>query len=473
MNERKTQTPRLSAQAEEDIDLLSAILTNAVSTREELKIASMLSDRRFSLAFDHLISCDSVYRLPTGAYCYEEVYYWLPIVTEQFDLSDGTVTTEQVLNRITSDELCSSVTDKNEIQVLLDYLRSDPFRPKPVPVDRIIDAESKLREPVVDGLFRVGDIANVIAATKVGKSWMALGLAFAVAQGNEWMGFKTNQGRVLIIDNELERSDLDERIEKVVQAAGFNLEAIGDNFQTDCLRGRLRDLDEMEGYFSALKRDYYRLIILDSLYRFFPRNFSENDNADVTNLYNTLTKYAKMTGAAIAPVHHSSKGNQSTRQTTDVGSGAAAMARAADCHLAIRRHELENHAVLDAAVRTFEPIERFSVKWDWPLWSRSDQGAQLAVANTHRDHRQSKLDREGVAQVVTYVNSAKGSVSCNQFRTELGINRDRAKKLFRLALGAKAVELDRTEQTKHGNTVTYVRQMPPEQGNEETIDDLF
>ncbi len=76
------------------------------------------------------------------------------------------------------------------------------------------------RPPVIDGLLRQGETMNIIAATKVGKSWLALGLAYSVANGEQWLGFQTVAGNVLIIDNELHAETLSSRMQTVKSAMG-------------------------------------------------------------------------------------------------------------------------------------------------------------------------------------------------------------------------------------------------------------
>ncbi len=48
----------------------------------------------------------------------------------------------------------------------------------------------------------------------------------------------------------------------------------------------------------------------------------ENDDAAMCRLYNLIDAYAEQLGAAFILVHHTSKGNQSGKGVTDVGSGA-------------------------------------------------------------------------------------------------------------------------------------------------------
>ena len=54
-----------------------------------------------------------------------------------------------------------------------------------VPVGELVKQHAQLRPPVVEGLLRRGETANIIAAAKVGKSWLAYSLALSVVTGSD------------------------------------------------------------------------------------------------------------------------------------------------------------------------------------------------------------------------------------------------------------------------------------------------
>jgi RecA-family ATPase len=94
---------------------------------------------------------------------------------------------------------------------------------KPVPLAEIIQAHPDLRPPVIDGLLRRGETMNIIAAPKQGKSWLAVGLALAVADGIPWLEtFQCEQGRVLLIDAELHPETISHRLPMAATAAGVS-----------------------------------------------------------------------------------------------------------------------------------------------------------------------------------------------------------------------------------------------------------
>jgi hypothetical protein len=260
----------------------------------------------------------------------------------------------------------------------------------------LIQQHPRLHPPVVDGLFRAGETVNIIAHSKVGKSWLAYNLALSVITGRKWLDtFPTAKGRVLLVDNELHRETLANRIPTVAEAMGIDLGDCLDDLVVWPLRGRLRPLEEVAARFNAVTHGEYRIIILDAKYRFIGEGASENDNAAETRFYNLIDSIAERTGAAVVLVHHASKGSQGDRRTTDIGSGAGAQSRAADCHLVLREHEQQGVAILDGAVRSFPPMDPLPVRWDYPLWSPApDADAELVKGRRITKDPEKRLDED-------------------------------------------------------------------------------
>ena len=246
--------------------------------------------------------------------------------------------------------------------------------PSPVAITDLVEAHPRLRPPVIHGLLRQGETMTVIASPKTGKSWLTLDLAIAVAPGQPWLGrYATEPGDVLIIDNELHRETSAHRVPKVAEARGVPMRAFGSRIHIDNLRGRLRDINTLAPYFEALEPGRYRVIVLDAFYRFMPAGGDENDNGTMANIYNRIDSFADRLGCCLVLIHHSTKGSQSGKSVTDVGAGAGAQSRATDTHLVLRPHDEDGVVVLDAAVRSWAPIQPTCLRWDFPVWSVDEE----------------------------------------------------------------------------------------------------
>lgn len=227
-----------------------------------------------------------------------------------------------------------------------------------------------LRPPVIQGLLRQGETMNLIASPKTGKSWLAADLALMFATGQPLFDtFATVPGKVLLIDNELHRETIAFRMAKVADARGIAVPEFASQIHVESLRGRLLDLPALASWFARFPKGKFPVVILDSLYRMLPPETDENDNAAMCRLYNLIDAYAEQLGAAFILVHHTSKGNQSGKGVTDVGSGAGSISRATDSHLILRPHVEPNCAVLEAAVRSWPPVEPRVLRWTFPVWT--------------------------------------------------------------------------------------------------------
>lgn len=257
------------------------------------------------------------------------------------------------------------------------YRRALPPPPpeplSPLSIGRLCADNPVMKPPKIHGLARLSEVCNIVAAPKIGKSWLSQELSIVSAFGGEWMGFQVEQGRTLYVDNELPKSVIASRFGALAEARGIDRKELDGLIDVLPLRGNLRDIITLGPTFMQEEmRDQYSLIILDALYRLLPPGMEENSNSDMAQVFNAIDKYAEATGATIICVHHSSKGVQGHKAITDTGAGAGSISRAADAHLVIREHEQEGAYAIHAACRSFPPLDPFCVRRDFPLWVRDD-----------------------------------------------------------------------------------------------------
>lgn len=244
---------------------------------------------------------------------------------------------------------------------------------RPLSVRDLVVKYPEMRDPVVHGLLRRGETMNIISSPKLGKSWLVIDLALAVACGRMWLdSFQTERGDVLILDNELHGETSAHRIPKVAATRGIPTDAYADRLFVLNLRGQLKDVFSLRPFFESIEPGRYRVVILDAFYRFMPRDMDENDNGTMASLYNHLDLYADRLGCCFVLIHHTTKGNQSAKSVTDVGAGAGSQARATDTHLILRPHEETDAVVLDAAVRSWPPVPPRCLRWTFPVWTPAD-----------------------------------------------------------------------------------------------------
>lgn len=288
-------------------------------------------------------------------------------------------------NRQRLDEYMNAKGNKHDGASAVEPLRTKSVR-------QLINECPELRRPLIHGLLREGETMNVIASPKVGKSWLVLDLALAVATGRRWLdAFECERGDVLIIDNELHQETSAHRIPKVMNVRNVELDEAADAIHVANVRGELKDIFSLGDNFLCLDPGRFKLVILDAFYRVLPKDTDENDNGTMAQVYNHLDAIAARLGCAFVLVHHSSKGNQSGKAVTDVGAGAGSQSRATDTHLILRPHEENDAVVLDAAVRSWPPIEPQCLRWQFPVWT-PDDSLDPAALRPERPRRRAKAE---------------------------------------------------------------------------------
>lgn len=259
-----------------------------------------------------------------------------------------------------------------------DHKKSSTSTTKPVVLEavtrartvrQLVTAFPELRPASIVGLQRRGEILNLIAPPKFGKSWLVNGLAIRKAGGAKWLDtFQTIRSKVLILDNELHEETSADRLPKIATAMGLTDDDWQDDICIENLRGKRWDFLTLDRYLAQYQPGEFGTIICDAFYRFLPKGTDENDNGAITDIYNLIDAYAAKLDCSWINIHHSSKGNQSQKSVTDIGAGAGAQSRATDTHLVLRQHAEQSVVVLDAAVRSWKPVDPICLRWQWPLF---------------------------------------------------------------------------------------------------------
>lgn len=343
-------------------------------------------------------------------------------------------------------------------------------RPKgiePIPIDELIQHNPSLRDPVIDGILRRGETCNIIAGSKLGKSFLAGGLAWSVATGRHWLSHAVTQSKVLVIDNELYPELLAYRLDQIA----FSMQI--ENFERPWLdvinlRGKGITIDGV-GIELNIPEGKYGLVIVDALYRWLPEGCSENDNAQMMRVYNRVDELANDWGAAVVIVHHSSKGDQSEKALTDVGAGAGSIARAADTHLAIRPHEQSGLFVLEAVTRSFKSPEPVSIQFDWPLWSAIACPAVLKTRKAAGGKSQADRDADGIQAILEAIPEG-GHVGTRRLRDLVGMGDGRFRRLLSLLVKDGKVKIGRRRKKGVKKPIEVVSRVGTEVGTEVGID---
>ena len=284
------------------------------------------------------------------------------------------------------------------------------LKPERLTFDSLLGDFPERRPEIIEGLLRCGEIMNLIASPKLGKSWLVYCLLAALVSGAKWLGFPVKKGRALLLDNELHPEEIAYRLRQVSRAFNLDPDEVNSRLIVEPLRGKQADINAISSFLAAYYADEtFDLIVFDAFYRILPKGVSENDNADMTSIYNSLDAIAKMTGAALVGVHHTSKGDQTQKDTTDVGAGAGAMTRATDTHLILRPHKCEDCAVIDMVKRSNAQSPSLTAKFEFPRWIPLEGvEPELKTTKGQGDRKQDAKDTEAEEVVLQILEDADG-----------------------------------------------------------------
>ena len=196
--------------------------------------------------------------------------------------------------------------DPDEFKVMVDTqvaeAKGKPPRFEFQPVH--LFARAKAGEWLVKGVLPKAGLAVMYGASGSGKSFMALDMAMAIAQGAEWRGRKVRQGRVAYIA--AEGSDgFRKRTAAYGQHTGVDLSSV----PVDVLDGapNLMLLDDAKDLaVGVLVAGGADVIVVDTLAQTTP-GANENAGEDMGKALGHCKRLHEMTGALVLLIHHSGK----------------------------------------------------------------------------------------------------------------------------------------------------------------------
>lgn len=222
---------------------------------------------------------------------------------------------------------------------------------------------------------------------KLGKSWLILGIALAVASGGYALGKKqVEQGEVLYLSLE----DNERRLQKRVQLLCASLSGVpeGLHLATSWARADAGGLPELEQW--IIEHPKARLIIIDTWARFAPRQRRQG-RVQYDEDYDALVPVKELAdkyGIAIVVIMHMRK--MASTDIIDEISGSVGVTGAVDGILGLRRERGQFTASLFVTGRDIEDEQEYALAFDKATAVWTLEGTYEQVARTKA--RQEILD---------------------------------------------------------------------------------
>lgn len=260
-----------------------------------------------------------------------------------------------------------------------------------------IGREPPEREWLVRGLVPMNAATLFSGDGELGKSTMSLQLACSTILGRPWLGRDARQGRAVVVSCEDAETELWRRLIGIARGEGFDLGAIVEDLALFDRVGRDTGVmvrgtgynagweeSHFWGNFSNFVRDFGpSVVILDSLYDFYPSTGSQLDMATARLFMGMLRELANDAGCAIVVLWHPSK---SGLESGDGTSGNVAFRNAARSMLYVQRADKDDRngpRIISQKKSNYGPSQdAITVVWENGRFVREEECSQRADAVT-------------------------------------------------------------------------------------------
>lgn len=232
---------------------------------------------------------------------------------------------------------------------------------KPISAEQLYSKPFKTSPALVDGIIPKG-MTVIAGPSKIGKSWMALDLAIAVASGGEFLGRQVRQAGVLYLCLEDTEQRIQDRMYQLCDEAPHGLyfstssDRIGSGFTKDVIE-MMREHPDIE------------LIIVDTL-----QKVRQSDDGSGSGTYSKdyeeiskVKQIADLNDKSIIVIHHLRK-QPDKRDPFNEISGSVAICGASDTNIVLRKQE--GSSTTELLIRGRDVEERkLILEYNFPRWS--------------------------------------------------------------------------------------------------------
>jgi len=188
---------------------------------------------------------------------------------------------------------------------------ADEMRLKAVSLGDFIQMQLPERTMLLSPWLPSSGLAMIYAPRGIGKTWVAMGVAYACAAGGEFLGWESPEPiKVLYLDGEMPGVALQERFASIIQSCPY--QAAPENLQilTPDLQPRgMPDLASLEGQQAIMPfTDSAQLIVVDNIATLC-RSGKENEGESWIGVQEWALRM-RAQGKTVLFVHHAGKGGQ-------------------------------------------------------------------------------------------------------------------------------------------------------------------
>ena len=169
---------------------------------------------------------------------------------------------------------------------------------------------------LIEPIIPRGGMVLISGDPEAGKTWLALDAAISIASGRDWLGrFATQQGSVILIDEETTDAGFGERLRLLLRAGGYGPDELP--ISIALRKGlNLSNPQRVVELASAIERVKPALVVIDPLREIFEGN--ENSAEEVAAVFRAMRQAAGDNAPAFLVIHHNRKNDESYRGSSHI-----------------------------------------------------------------------------------------------------------------------------------------------------------
>lgn len=228
-----------------------------------------------------------------------------------------------------------------------------------------VEEPEETPDPILDGVFDIGDKCFLVGGSKTRKSFVTLQLALSLAAGVDVLGMRVPHARyVMLCQYEIQKRHYHKRLQRMARAMKLRPKDLGERLMIANLRGRKTTVCDIR---EAIQQAGVRpdLIIVDPLYKLYRTGHDENSAGDAAEMLFEFDLLAQSAGSATLVVHHDNKYAGSETKSTARGAGSGVLARDYDAAITITPETDDDPGLLRLryVLRNHPPREDALIRW--------------------------------------------------------------------------------------------------------------
>lgn len=254
--------------------------------------------------------------------------------------------------------------------------------------------------------FLVEGTCILSAKPKLGKSWFALALCLAIANGTEFLGYKTARKSVLYLDLETSESIQKKRLVKALKGR-----PVPDNLyietETDTIENGL--LPQLEDY---IKQDPELGVIIIDVFQYVrsaAKNFKETEYDHAYRDIGPLNKLAQKYHISIILVCHDRKSVDPNDPFSNI-LGSTGLQGAVNQMIVMFRKRKTDLIHISVKGKTIDGLIDMNVQLDNAEWSIVEGGGVDENAQDEQEYQDSAI-RQAVIEIIRHTNKWSGRCS--------------------------------------------------------------